>query len=84
MHFQCSCCGACCSHLQEFGDIYADLDDGYGVCRFYNRQTHLCSCYENRPMKCRVEEGYIFFRHMLSFEEYLSKTREGCRRLQQL
>ena len=83
--FECSKCGACCSHLEAFGELYADLDNGHGVCRYYDAKTHLCTCYEQRPLKCRVDEGYEhFFKSQLSYEEYLKLLCEGCRYLQQL
>lgn len=77
-NFECTRCGACCSHLRAFGDLYSDLDNGRGVCRFYDQKSHLCLCYEHRPLKCRVREGYVFFSKTMSFEEYILKTRQGC------
>ena len=82
--FACSKCGACCRHLRVFAGLYADLDDGTGVCRHYDKTTRLCRCYAERPLKCRVVGGYALFQEQLTFSEYLRKTEEGCRYLQSL
>lgn len=84
-HFECSKCGACCTHLEAFGGLYADLDNGNGVCRYYDPLTHLCTCYETRPLKCRVDEGYEqMFKDQMSYEEFIKLTAQGCAKLQQL
>lgn len=76
--FECNGCGACCSQLHLFGPQYAHLDDGHGVCRYYDDTTHLCRVYAIRPLVCRVEEGYhIYFKH-IPYAEYLKYTRLGC------
>ena len=82
--FACSKCGACCRHLRVFAGLYADLDDGTGVCRHYDKTTRLCRCYAERPLKCRVVGGDALFQEQLTFSEYLRKTEEGCRYLQSL
>lgn len=85
LQFYCDCCGACCSHLEQFAGLFDDLDRGDGVCRFYDPQSKLCSIYEKRPLKCRVEEGYkAFFAGAVSYEEYLAGTYKACRALKAL
>ena len=84
-HFHCTQCGACCSHLEAFGGVYADLDNGQGVCRYYDPITRLCTCYEKRPLKCRVDDSYEqIFKSQMSYDEFIQLTVEGCERLQQL
>lgn len=81
-HFDCTKCGACCSHLEAFGGLYADLDNGNGVCRYYDPLTHLCTCYETRPLKCRVDDSYEqLFKHQMSYEEFIKLTKQGCAQL---
>lgn len=81
--FHCTRCGACCSQLELFGPAYAHLDDGTGVCRHFDRTTRLCSVYGQRPLICRVEEGWEpFFRHM-PHDEYVEKTEQVCRWLEE-
>lgn len=46
--FPCDCCGICCETLIRL-DVYNDLDDGTGHCRYYDRISHLCTIYEHRP-----------------------------------
>ncbi len=76
--FNCDKCGLCCQHLRDFGDLYHDLDDGTGCCRYYDSRTRLCRIYDIRPLKCRVKEGYSTYFNSISFSEYLAKTRLGC------
>lgn len=76
--FECNGCGACCSQLHLFGSSYAYLDNGHGVCRYYDDTTHLCQVYAIRPLICRVEEWYhIYFKHV-PYNDYLQYTRLGC------
>lgn len=84
LSFHCTQCGVCCRHLKAFGDLYADLDDGSGVCRFYEAASRRCLRYEDRPLKCRVPEGYALFQDVMTPEEYLAKTKQGCVWLRQL
>ena len=85
LHFKYQACGACCSHLKAFGALYADLDDGSGVCRHYDKATKLCKIYATRPLKCRVEEGYgPYFASQIAYEDYLYLTAQGCLKLMQL
>ncbi|MBB5144332.1 YkgJ family cysteine cluster protein [Desulfovibrio intestinalis] len=82
--FHCSRCGACCSHLKEFGELYGDLDDGHGVCIFYDKGMHSCRQYIDRPLKCRVVESYVFFKEQMAFKEYCRINKQGCAYLQTL
>lgn len=38
------------------------LDDGTGVCKYFDRKSKLCTIYDTRPEICNVEKGYKFFR----------------------
>ena len=77
-HFSCSKCGACCRHLEAFNGLYSDLDNGYGVCKFYNTKTKLCDIYSTRPEKCRIDESYSRYKDIISLDEYHRLTYEGC------
>jgi len=81
--FRCLKCGACCSQLHLFHGMFDDLDRGDGVCRHFNKEKKLCSIYDERPLKCRVEEGYQLFRKQISYEEYILRNKEMCHFLQQ-
>ena len=82
--FSCDCCGSCCRHLRLFGAMYAFLDNGNGVCRHFDAERNLCSIYAERPLICRVEEGYPAYFRYVPWEEYIRGTFEGCRRLKEL
>lgn len=82
MKFNCTQCGECCRHL-DLSALYADLDSGNGTCRFL--KGNLCSIYENRPLKCRVEECYRqFFAKEVSIEDYYRMNYEMCKKLKKL
>lgn len=81
--FYCDRCGACCLQLPLFGDIYAFLDNGTGVCRYYDAEARVCSIYEIRPLLCRVEEGYKAYFSNIPYTIYLDHVYAGCRILKQ-
>lgn len=80
--FVCSCCGACCMQLPLFGTLYQDLDRGDGICKYFSVETKLCTIYNERPLKCRVEEGYDAFFSDIPYAEYIEQTYAGCAILQ--
>lgn len=65
MNFNCDKCGLCCRSLKKFGELYADLDDGSGVCKFFDKTSNLCTIYDMRPLKCRVEDVKLTFQRFL-------------------
>lgn len=80
--FFCNKCGMCCRNLQ-FSELYADLDRGDGVCKYL--QGNLCSIYENRPLKCRIDDSYeVYFKSIMTCDEYYSKNYEVCKLLKQI
>ncbi len=79
MSFVCDKCGECCRHL-NLSDIYSDLDSGNGVCKYL--VGDICSIYEKRPLKCRIDDSYYeFFPDDMTIEEYYQKNYEMCRNL---
>lgn len=76
MMFNCSQCGECCRHL-ALSPLYADLDDGTGVCRYL--KGNLCSIYKNRPLICRVDDSYeAYFKSLMSLEEFYRLNHQVC------
>lgn len=80
--FPCDRCGLCCEHLNA-SPFYVDLDDGSGMCRYFDRKSRLCTIYEHRPQKCRINAGYAWFRDLLSYEEYRSMNLQACQKLKE-
>ena len=79
--FKCDKCGQCCRSLKH-SDLYADLDRGDGVCRYL--KGNLCSIYDHRPLKCRIDEGYeAFYKDIMTKEEYYRLNYYGCEQLKQ-
>lgn len=80
MEFICNKCGLCCQSLRS-SELYKDLDDGTGVCRYFDKDTKLCTIYANRPEKCSVEKMYKYFADTYTYEEYIRLNTECCERL---
>lgn len=79
--FACDKCGQCCRNLR-YSSLYVDLDRGDGVCKYL--QENLCSIYETRPLKCRVDESYhAFFEDFLEKEEYYKLNYAVCKLLKE-
>ena len=77
--FECAMCGKCCQNL-HYSDIYADLDRGDVVCKFL--QNNLCSIYEIRPLKCRIDDSYeLIFKGKISKEVYYKLNYEVCEKM---
>lgn len=79
--FLCIRCGMCCKNLDK-NNLYSDLDRGDGICKYFNETNNLCNIYETRPDKCNVEEGYKYFKELMSLEEYLQYNVRACEKLQ--
>lgn len=80
MMFKCNQCSECCRNLNK-SELYAQLDRGDGVCRHLDGNA--CSIYEDRPLLCRIDEGYnAYFKYTYSLEEYYRLNYEVCKKLQ--
>lgn len=80
--FSCDKCGECCKHL-HLSSLYADLDRGDGVCKYL--VNNLCSIYQNRPIKCRIDESYeLYFRKIYSLEEFYEINKTICDKLKHI
>lgn len=74
--FVCDKCGLCCQNLQ-LSKLYADLNRGDGVCKYL--QGNLCSIYEKRHLKCRVDESYhVYFQSIMTREAYDKLNQDMC------
>lgn len=82
MEFVCDKCGICCQSLKG-AELYKDLDDGTGVCRYFDKTTKLCTIYDHRPEKCSVEKMYKYFADRYSYDEYIQLNMESCKKLKQ-
>ena len=78
--FYCDKCGLCCQNLNR-SSLYDDLNDGTGVCIYYDVKTHLCKIYDERPDKCNVEKYYEYVAGQYSYEEYLKLNVESRMKL---
>ena len=76
--FPCSRCGACCANLNNFYGLYSELDDGTGACIHLDKITNLCTIYDNRPKKCKIDEAFELFSSHISYDEYIALTKNMC------
>ncbi len=80
--FKCDRCGCCCRNLDK-SELYKELDRGDGVCKYL--VNNICSIYEDRPLLCRVDEGYdMYFSSIMTREEYYEENKKMCRKLKKM
>ena len=75
--FVCDKCGLCCQSISH-NLLYKELDNGEGVCRFYDKKSHLCSIYNSRPKQCDIEAMYKYFSAFLTKEAYYELNKKSC------
>lgn len=81
--FACDCCGLCCKNIR-LSTLYAGLDRGDGICKFFDDKKALCTIYENRPIECNVDAMYDkFFSEEMTKEEFYEMNYAGCRALKE-
>lgn len=80
--FPCDRCGLCCEHLSGI-ELYQDLDDGTGVCMYFDKKSRLCKIYDRRPEKCNINLGYELFQKQMTYEEYYQANIQGCQKLKE-
>lgn len=81
--FNCDKCGLCCQNLNK-SELYNDLNDGTGVCVYFDKKSKLCMIYENRPLKCNIDKLYnLYFRKYYSIEEYYKLNKNICDELKE-
>lgn len=77
MSYPCKKCGNCCRNL-NLSKLYSDLDRGDGVCKYL--LGNLCSIYEVRPIKCRIDEMYKrYFEQTLTKEQFYIMNKKICK-----
>ena len=80
--FQCDKCGESCRNIILY-DLYADLDRGDGTCKYLKGNS--CGIYDERPLKCRVDDSYYaFFKDKISIKEYYRLNKEMCNIIKKL
>jgi len=82
--FICEQCGACCRNLDK-SILFAELDKGDGVCRFFDDETNVCTIYDERPLLCNVDKAYaVYFEKHMSYDEYRMANTNACKTLRTL
>ena len=79
--FVCTKCGLCCKNIDTIPEL-EKFDMGDGVC-IHLSNDNLCNIYAVRPDICNIDRMYeLFYKSILSKEEYERLNIEGCRALQ--
>lgn len=73
--FPCDKCGECCKNLR-YSNLYSDLDRGDGICKYL--ENNLCLIYNERPILCRIDEGYELVKEKMTLEEYYQLNEKAC------
>ncbi|MDW1821580.1 YkgJ family cysteine cluster protein [Vibrio sp. Vb1018] len=82
MSYPCTKCGLCCKNIKSVIALH-EYHSGDGVCKFYV-ESEGCSIYEQRPIYCRIDEGYKeLFSKVITLKEYYKKNAEVCNQLQE-
>lgn len=80
--FPCEKCGECCRNVGKvFFSRHMALDDG--TCKYLDKETNLCTIYNERPDFCRVDEFYEKnFADIMTREEFYRLNKKICLQLQ--
>lgn len=82
MTFPCDQCGLCCRSLDN--SLYGDLNRGDGVCRYLDESTNQCTVYDNRPLKCRIDDMFhAHYKNEYSLTEYYALNHQACNQLKE-
>ncbi|MBR1397414.1 MAG: YkgJ family cysteine cluster protein [Selenomonadaceae bacterium] len=80
--FPCEKCGCCCRQIGKvfFAKSMALPDDS---CKYLNKNTNLCTIYENRPIFCRVDDYYDkYYSKEMSRDEFYAQNKAICKKFQ--
>ena len=79
--FKCSKCGACCRSIAGI-ELFRDMDDGSGTCKFLDKDSNLCKIYNSRPLFCNVDEMYNkFYKNSMSRQDFYNLNYSACEKL---
>lgn len=82
MTFPCTKCGLCCQNIGEVAELQ-QWDIGNGSCKHFD-QAAGCKIYAERPLVCRIDEGYQMFKHQFSSkQDFYIANAEICNDLQE-
>lgn len=80
--FICDKCGLCCKHLPNIDLVHSIRKDD-GQCIFLSEEG-LCTIYNQRPVFCRVDEGYNLLQDRFSLQEYYEINYKICQKLKEM
>lgn len=77
--FPCSSCGACCKSVKGL------MPTKKGTTECIHLIDNQCSIYEDRPLLCRIDEGFEkLSKHFANKKEYYKENAKKCNELIEL
>lgn len=81
--FPCDRCGICCRLIKNL-PFTKHMQSEDGICKYLDRDTNLCSIYNDRPLLCNVDAGYdALYQNKMTREEFYQKNQEACEKLKE-
>ncbi|MGL5251251.1 MAG: YkgJ family cysteine cluster protein [Enterovibrio sp.] len=81
MNYPCTRCGLCCLKINRIPAL-ANFHNGDGICVYF-RQNIGCTIYDERPLVCRIDEGYQqLFKNQFSLADFYQKNADVCNSMQ--
>lgn len=82
MTFPCTKCGLCCQNIGQVSEL-KKWDKGNGCCKHFDKVKG-CNIYLERPLVCRIDEGYQMFKSQFpSVQAFYQANAKICNDLQQ-
>ncbi|WP_374220409.1 YkgJ family cysteine cluster protein [Psychrobacter sp. CMS30] len=81
MSFPCNQCGWCCQNLDK-SELYKSLDEGNGVCKFFDLKQNSCIIYDDRPKICNIEAMYHSAFTSMEYDDYINLNIKACKTVQ--
>ena len=83
--FECKKCGKCCTVFHIFpedSELRIMLDSGDGTCKYFDRETRLCTIYASRPSFCDHDRYYDeYLKDEMSREEFEVLVKIFCEKI---
>lgn len=79
----CESCGAQCCKNWNIARFDPSMSDENGVCIYLDKNTNLCTIYDDRPIFCRVYQYFTQVSNM-PFEQMTYHAKQGCKALQKM
>ena len=86
----CKKCGSCCQlmnflqaqNLPGVSQIAAELNNGSGICKYFDSDSRLCKIYDSRPIICNNKKFYEErLKNVMTREEFDEILISSCNKI---